>query len=157
MRSLAVSWMVALALTATPALAQVYKWVDEHGSVNYGDRPPRSKGVRPLDEESGSLSVVPGIPKAELDRRLERYEQQRMLQLEREIDELRAREQARMNAAPEIVYAEGYVPVYGYPWPARRFPGAGHPGHRPGHPIEKPKPPLRPRPHMSEPRLLMAK
>jgi Domain of unknown function (DUF4124) len=153
MRNLALGWIVSMALGATPALAQVYKWVDEGGRVSYGDKPPhRSKAARPLDEGSGLVSVVPGIPKEELERLRERSEQQRLQQLEREVDELRAREQARANAAPEIVYTEVYVPAYGYRWPSRRFTAAGHPGHRPYPPIDKPGPPARPRPLPSVPR-----
>jgi Domain of unknown function (DUF4124) len=146
MHRLAVSWIVCTALVATPALAQVYKWVDESGMVNYGDKPPpRSQGAHPLSEGSGSVSVVPGIPKEELDRLRKRDEQQSLQRLEREVDELRARAFSRANAVPETVYTEVYVPTYGYQRPWRRFPGVGHPGPRPEHPIIKPRPPTRPR------------
>ena len=91
MLRLSASWIVSAAMLATPALAQVYKWVDESGMVNYGDKPPpRSKGAHPLDEGAGSLSVVPGIPKDELDRLRRQDDQQRLQRLEREVDELRA-------------------------------------------------------------------
>ena len=164
MRKLAMSWIVSMALAATPALAQVYKWVDENGMVNYGDKPPpRSTGARPLGEASGNLSVVPGMPKEELDRLRERDEQRRLERLEREVEELRAREQTRAYPVPEPVYSEVYVPLYGgYQRPWQRFPGVarpgvGRPGHRPEHPITKPKPPTRPRQPMSDPRLVMTK
>ena len=40
------------------AVAQVYKWVDEKGVVNYGDKPPaRGKPAQPLVENGGSVSV----------------------------------------------------------------------------------------------------
>ena len=172
MLRLSVSWIVSTALLATPALAQVYKWVDESGLVNYGDKPPlRSKGAHPLDEGAGSLSVVPGIPKEELDRLRRQDEQQRLQRLEREVEELRAQAFARVNAVPESAYTESYMPgygyaTYGYPiygaWPAqrwrgvrtpglrpehpiRRLPGAGTPGLRPEHPIAEPRPDARPR------------
>jgi hypothetical protein len=127
-----------------PALAQVYKWVDENGVVNYGDKaPPGSKNARPFAEGSGSVSVVPGIPKEELERLRKQDEQRRVQQLEREVDELRARERARENAVPETVYTEVYVPAYGYPPRPPRPPGAGRPGYRPEQPIHRPKPPGR--------------
>lgn len=150
MRMLAISGVISLALASTPALAQVYKWVDVSGKVNYGDRPPpETKGARALDEESGLVSVVPGMAKDELLRLNERSERLRVQQLEREVDALRSREQARAGAVPEIVYAENVVPVYAaYPRSSRRWPAAGHPGRWPNHPADRHKPSLRPRPPM---------
>ena len=124
MRRLAVSWIISTALFAAPALAQVYKWVDEKGLVNYGDKPPASgKGSHPLGQGSGSVNVVPGIPKEELDRLRQQGEQQRVQRLEREVDDLRAQLSSRANIAPETVYTEVYVPTYGYLRPPRRVPG----------------------------------
>lgn len=45
--------MLALVLTGTPAVAEVYKWVDGDGNVHYGDRPPSS------GQESHSLTLPP--------------------------------------------------------------------------------------------------
>jgi Domain of unknown function (DUF4124) len=154
MHRLASSWIVSMALLATPALAQVYKWVDEHGMVNYGDKPPlRSKAAHALDEGAGSLSVVPGIPKDELDRLRRQDDRQRLQRLEREVEELRAQAHARVNDVPQTVYVESYVPAYGYP--VYGYPGYGHgpqrshgvrkPGLRPQHPIVEPRPDVRPR------------
>jgi hypothetical protein len=95
-----------------------------------------------VNENSGNLSVVPGIPKEQMQRLRERDEQQRIEQLERENDELRARERARASTPPETVYTEVYVPAYGYgPPPRRRPPDGVKGGPRPEHPIPKPKPP----------------
>ena len=117
----------------------------------------RRRGARaahPLDEGAGSLSVVPGIPKDELDRLRRQDDQQRLQRLEREVDELRAQASQRVNAMPEPVYTESYVPAYGYatygypaygPWPAHRLRGVRPPGLRPEHPISKPRPDARPR------------
>jgi len=147
MLRLSVSWIVSTALLATPALAQVYKWVDESGLVNYGDKPPlRSKSAHPLDEGAGNLSVVPGISKDELDRLRRQGEQQRLQRLEREVEELRAQAFARLNAGPDTDYSESYVPTYGYAtygypiygyWPAQRLRGMRTPSHRPEHPIRR--------------------
>jgi Domain of unknown function (DUF4124) len=104
MRRLAVSWIISTTLFAAPALAQVYKWVDEKGLVNYGDKPPaQGKGSQPLGEGSGSVNVVPGIPKEELDRLRQQGEQQRLQRLERELDELRAQLSSRPHVVPEAV------------------------------------------------------
>ena len=128
------------------ASAQVYKWVDEKGVVNYGDKPPaRGKAVHPLPENGGSVSVVPGISKEELDQMRERDTQRRVQQLEREVDELRARNLARDQAVPQSIpvevpaYAYGYP--YGYMYPRRpsQPPVTGRPGHRPDHPIATPQ------------------
>ena len=151
MRRLAVSWIISAALFAAPALAQVYKWVDEKGLVNYGDKPPASgKDSHPFGKGSGSVNVVPGIPKEELDRLRQQGEQQRVQRLEREVDDLRAQLSSRANIVPETVYTEVYVPTYGYLRPPRRVPGLGLPGVappdlRPAHPIIRPRPPARPR------------
>lgn len=141
------------------ALAQMYKWVDENGVVNYGDKPPpRVKQVRPFGEGAGSVSVVEGMPKEELERLRERDRQQRLRQLEAEVAELRAREQARENTPPEVVYQEVYVPAYGYGYrrpPSSRPPWSGRPGYRPDHPDHKPRPATRPQPPANPPTALM--
>jgi hypothetical protein len=125
--------------------AEVYKWVDEQGVVNYGDKPPqRAKGALPLSLAAGSLSVVPGIPKEELERMRESVDQMRLQRLERELDELRARDGARA-AAPvaEPSYTEVYgYPLYGYGRHGHRRPDTGLP-HRPKQPIAQPRPPGR--------------
>jgi hypothetical protein len=129
----------------SPAQADVYKWVDERGVVNYGDRPPqRVKGARVLDLDAGSLSVVPGIPKEELERLRERDMQRRLQQLELEVEALRGREAAGADSYPAPAEADvdddffyGY-PVYGYRPKWRRHPGIGA-VHRPKPPIAEPR------------------
>jgi hypothetical protein len=156
MPRLSLIWIVCTALLATPALAaQVYKWVDEHGLVHYGDKPPpRNKGSQLLEEGAGSVSVVPGIPKDELDRMRRQSEQQRVQRLERELEDLRAQAAARADAVPEVIYTESHVPVYGHPiygypahghWRGPHRGGVRPPGLRPEHPIVEPRPEARPR------------
>jgi hypothetical protein len=151
--STAVFLGAVLCATATSpvAVAQMYRWVDENGVVNYGDRPPpvRAKGARTVSESAGSLSVVPGISKDEMQRLRERDEQQRIQQLERENEELRARERARAAQPPAVVVQEVYVPAYGYPSGAR--PPHRPPGARPEPPVDRPKPPPRPQPKADAP------
>ena len=89
-----------LAGSAGPACADVFKWVDERGVVNYGDRPPQHiKGSRPRELDVDGATVLPGFPKEELQLLRERGAQRRLRQLEAEVEELRARDAARVAAA----------------------------------------------------------
>lgn len=147
-RSLPLLLVSLLCLTATgPVHADVYKWVDERGVVNYGDRPPpRAKDARPLDLEVDSTAFIQGIPKEELQLLRERDAERRLRQLEAEVEELRLREATRA-AAPAIEPPEPrtyWYPVYGYPAygygrKRHRHPEVGRPS-RPMHPIVKPMP-----------------
>ena len=101
--------LVTLTLIVAPnaAMSQLYRWVDDAGSVHYGDTPPkRAKNVRPVGNDSGSVSVVPALPKEQIARLREREDEQRLQRLEREVEELRARELARANAQPEVIYTD---------------------------------------------------
>ena len=135
------------------ATSQIYKWVESDGSVHYGNAPPaRAKNARLVGTDSGTVSVVPGMSKEEKERFREREDQLRLQRLEREVEELRAREQAREYAAPEVIYTDVYVPTYGYgPWHRRDI---GRTRPRPEHPIAKPRPPNRTQPleELSAPR-----
>ena len=121
-------------------MSEIYKWVDADGSVHYGNTPPaRTKNVRVVGMDSGTVSVVPGMSKEERDRLREREDQLRLQRLEREVEELRAREQAREHAQPEVIYTDVYVPVYGYGRPLHGR-NVGQVQPRPEHPIAKPGP-----------------
>jgi Domain of unknown function (DUF4124) len=139
-RSVPILMLSALCLAAPWGVrADVYKWIDEQGVVNYGDAPPqRARGARTLDSGAGTLSVVPGIQQEELDRLRERDTQLRLQRLELEFEELRAREAAQAAAPTEPRFYYGY-PDYGYgrTWPRRA--DTGWP-HRPMPPIAKPWP-----------------
>ncbi len=140
--------LVALTLIAAPVAAapEIYKWVEADGSVHYGNTPQaRTKNARLVGNDSGTVSVVPGMSKEEKDRFREREDQLRLQRLEREVEELRAREQAREYAQPEVVYTDVYVPAYGYGRPLHGR-DIGRVKPRPEHPIAKPKPPNRTKP-----------
>ena len=140
--------LVAVTLTIAPgaAMSEIYKWVEADGSVHYSNTPPpRTKNVRLVGKDSGTVSVVPGMSKEEKDRLREREDQLRLQRLEREVEELRAREEAREYAQPEVVYTDVYVPAYGYGRP-RHGRDIGHVKPRPEHPIAKPRPPQRTQP-----------
>jgi hypothetical protein len=56
-----VRWALVGAL-ALPALvhAQIYRWVDDQGVTNYGNKPPPSAaGLTPLTDGESRLSVIP--------------------------------------------------------------------------------------------------
>ena len=72
----ALLFAAVVAVAPMPALAQLYKWVDADGTINYGDAPPKgAKDVRVLGKDAGNLTVVPGIPAEQRDRLREREEQ----------------------------------------------------------------------------------
>jgi len=57
--------LAALASFAPPAAAQVHRWVDERGVVQYGDRPPGgATRLRIRAEMATAPDVVPGTPAA---------------------------------------------------------------------------------------------
>ena len=130
---------------AGPASAELYKWVDEGGVVNYGDKPPAGAlQVRSLDEDRSSVSVVPGLSKEELERQRKSVEQARIERLERELADLQRAPAPVAQAQESTTYYPGYYGYYGVPtrtWPRQ-------PEHRPSKPqppklpIEPPAPPL---------------
>lgn len=67
------------------AEAQVYKWVDERGVVNYSTTPPANRPSTKVDEDSGRVSTIkaPDQPRPQ-DTQRERALQQRVDELERE-------------------------------------------------------------------------
>lgn len=101
---------LALAIAATlPAVAeaQVYRWTDERGGVNYGSKPPPSaRNVTRLNEDSGNVSTVPGIPREEVDAMRDRAQQQRADRLERELDAERRANRAASGTFDERAWIE---------------------------------------------------
>ena len=54
-----IALVLALALCAAPAAAQLYKWVDKDGKVRYGDTPPpgaKTNTVRPPAEPAAGAA-----------------------------------------------------------------------------------------------------
>jgi len=157
------SLLTAFLLAApAPVLAQLYKWLDADGVVNYGDLPPpNAKNVQAVGP--ASLSVVPGVPKEQMDAMRERDEQRRQTSLKLEADEARARASARaaggvpseLQSYEEYAYDYDYGPFFGYGPPRVRRPGANRPP-RPHPPIAKPTPPVQPMP-LGEPSILLGR
>jgi hypothetical protein len=136
-----------LLAAASPASAQLYKWLDENGGINYGDSPPAdAKDVKAVGP--ASLSVVPGIPQEQMDAMRQRDEQRRMAQLQRdELEDVRARQKSSAGLSPwpsdddavSYDYGYGYGPLWGYGPPRGRPPVS----HRP-RPTPYSPPPLLP-------------
>lgn len=73
-------WMLAGLLFAAPGHAQIYRWVDEHGNVHYGDcPPPECEGVE--------VPPAPGPSPEEAERARERLE--RLREEQRRAEEIR--------------------------------------------------------------------
>jgi hypothetical protein len=85
------STLVIAVLASTPAWAQVYKWVDDKGTVNYSGQPPADRKSTLLDPDSVSVSTYapdakltptsPTTPNAN-----ERVLAERITSLERKLD-----------------------------------------------------------------------
>jgi len=83
-------------MESTPALADIYKWVDEKGVVNYGESPPAGRAARILTRDDGKVSVVPVDPglterardgeQAALQRRVEQLEQELARQRDAQVE-----------------------------------------------------------------------
>lgn len=43
-----------------PAVAQVYKWVDEKGVTHYGERPPQGKKAQEVEQRLANPGAAPG-------------------------------------------------------------------------------------------------
>jgi hypothetical protein len=131
-----------LAVVATTAGAQtLYRWTDERGVVNYGDTPPRgAKDVRPV--KSNQVTVVPAVPREQIDAARKRDDERRRQQVARDAEEARAREAAEQAAftLPPVEVSEAPWPVdYYWPtWPQHVRPPISRP--------PAPRPPVRPTP-----------
>jgi uncharacterized protein DUF4124 len=63
--------LLLLALLATIAVAQIYKWVDEKGRVHFGDQPPESSSVEELELPQGPSAEEVAQAQREARERLE--------------------------------------------------------------------------------------
>ena len=124
---------VALGLWA-PAHADLYRWVDAKGVVNYSNIPPAGVQAKRIPDTQPTVSVIPppdnqaevrqALREAELLRRIEALE-----------DEIAAARRASAPvvvypvpvAAPPVTYSAPVIYPYPiYPWPVTRPFFAGH-------------------------------
>ncbi|MGH7644442.1 MAG: DUF4124 domain-containing protein [Gemmatimonadales bacterium] len=146
---------LAVAVLASPAGADTYKWVDEKGVVNYSNTPPVNRKSVKLDDEQGRVSTIEAYDYSRGGAaKREQALQERVARLEREV--ARGRQTAALDAAAaaeayrawreqcfaerrvdcDDPYAASFDPGYAYPSPgvavvpARRVPGAYRPTGR---------------------------
>jgi hypothetical protein len=84
-----VSLLAAVACLATtaPASGQVYRWTDERGVVNYGNKPPpNARNVAPMREDDGRVSTIPGMSPQTVEAERDRLERRRADQLQRDLE-----------------------------------------------------------------------
>lgn len=109
-----------LAMAASCALAETYKWVDAKGVVTYSDTPPPSMAAKP-QVVAERVSVMPPDPMlapaaAALEARLARraqHEEADYLQRQRYMLEAQLT-QMNYAAAADAYAAATYAPYYGY-------------------------------------------
>ena len=99
------------ALLAPPAAeAELYRWVDDRGVVNYSNiRPEGVKKVAQLEEDS-RVSTVPGVSADEAARLRQRELEARIEQLEQALYDARAR--SAVAVAPAVYPYPAYDPWY---------------------------------------------
>jgi hypothetical protein len=80
-----------VALSAAPAWAQVYKWVDEQGRTHYGEKPPASKGA-PVNLRDATGGPRPDAGQDDLQRQEREFQQ-------RQRDRVDSEERQRLQGA----------------------------------------------------------
>jgi hypothetical protein len=128
------SFVCALAVAAPlAAQAEIYRWVDDRGVINYSSiRPEGVKKVTQIAEDSGRVSTVPGISPELVAQQRQLELEARIQRLERELYEQRARDAMAAAAYSSYPYGgyspgysySGYYPGYAYatyPWYGYRF------------------------------------
>ena len=168
MRRLILSSALAsvLALPAGSVFAQVYKWVDEKGVVNYSSEAPADRKATQLDPKAARVSIIGTDDSAKRTGMAQANANERMLaekidRLERKLDQeryARSVSEVQAQAASDSWYQQclrdrrvdcdyagmdpyyyGYGPYYGY-WPvvgATRRPFRDHVMHHQQTPAPK--------------------
>lgn len=86
-RSVPLMLLAACMAATTPAAAQVYRWTDERGIVNYGNKPPpNARNVATMREDDGRVSTIPGMSPEAVEAERDRFERRRADQLQRDLE-----------------------------------------------------------------------
>ncbi len=76
-----------LAAASGLASAQVYRWTDERGGINYGSKPPAgARNIVKMNDDEGRVSTMPSVPPEVIDSTRARADQRRADQLQRDLD-----------------------------------------------------------------------
>jgi hypothetical protein len=155
MRNFLLATVAAPLWLALPAHAEIYKWVDEKGVVNYSNTPPENRRSVKLDDDTGRVSTIEAYDYSKDGaKQREQALKDRVAQLEEETarnrqaaaqQELAAAEAYRMWREfciaqrridcddPYALPSDPGYPIYGVgvaPLPARRVPGMYRPTPR---------------------------
>ncbi len=49
-----IAWLLAGLLTAASGQAEIYRWIDDEGKLQFGDRPPDARGADKVELEPGN-------------------------------------------------------------------------------------------------------
>ena len=114
--SLRLPLVLALVIALTPALAQVYKWVDEKGVTHYSETPPPDKKASKVDTGPANAPVAPATDwkQKELDSKQRSLEQKQRDEAahRREANDEAARRDRCLRAQRDIRVFETQAPVY---------------------------------------------
>lgn len=158
-------WILVAVLASAPAVAEIYKWVDDKGVVNYSEHPPPAGKARVVAADHVPLTIYAAPPPARpaapreavldaridaLERQLARERQERessaAFAAEREAQRLeRCRRERRVDCADDPLDL-GYptVVIHQRPgWPHHRPPLRPHPVKPPQEPEPRPSRMLR--------------
>lgn len=124
---------VTFTLVSAPAAADLYRWVDAKGVVNYSNIPPQGVKAKQIPDTQPTVSIIPP-PKNQPELRQAAREADLLRRIERLEDELVA---LRRASAPSVIYtypipspAVAYTAPILYPYPiypgAIYLPGVGH-------------------------------
>lgn len=136
-----IQWPILLiAVFATaPASAQVYKWVDERGVTNYSSQPPTdtqsTQKLRTVEDRVSVYTPDPALTKAVAafqQQRIDRAYNERISELERQLDAERRAQQYSVAATAQATADPYYSSTYAYApavafIPARTRPVRFHP------------------------------
>ncbi len=102
-----------LALAAWPAWAQIYKWVDEQGRIQYGEKPPASAKSAPLRPPPPSGATQrPAQDVAGQERDFRRRQIQRGEEEERQASQAQADRARCEQVKEELTLIESVGSVY---------------------------------------------
>lgn len=107
-RLIVIPWTFAMIVSALPAGADLYKWVDENGVTNYSNQPPSDpKAARhlvPIDDRVSVYTPDRGLAQAVNDfrRGVDRRAAQRIRALEQELEAERRANQVVVSTVPLV-------------------------------------------------------